>query len=410
MVALIRGVALSSNCTSDSCAFSTGRFNGVLCTHTNVVGHSVHNDEYFGCLCIDELTFASGPRTKQSFCFPRKGFMTWDPTIFPPSACKPPASRCVGVDGVGDDAASGAFAAERALRFYAERWAQSPTATAHDVWMEFLANETSSAVAMAVAQPSGAACAVGFSGVLCGSCAAGYFDDVGQKCTACEANELDSLLSIAWLFFIAVGIFLVGVVLVFSVLFLKAILNKLAHISQAKKRAIEGGVDKEGVESEIRVCPSGRRYIALAAVKHAGQLSLWSLLQLQLVATTVAAHTGETTGPVSLMFQGLKLVLLNFQGVSGCGAGLESGGGDTYWAQSSMYGATLVILFISALMCQKRWRLESCIRATRPPLFGAPKDLEPSCAWKCKMFVAERATPVSVVYLPLHCVRVLLTI
>jgi hypothetical protein len=390
----VRVVALASNCTSDSCAFTAGRFNGVQCAHTNVVGQSVHDDQFFGCLCIDELTFASGPRAKQSFCFPRKGFMTWDPTIFPPSACKPPASRCVGVDGAGSDAGLGAFAAERVLRFYALRWAQRPTATAHDVWMEFLENETSSGIAMAVVQPSGAACAVGFSGVLCGSCAAGYFDDVGQKCTACEANELDSLLSIASLFFIAVGVFLVGVFLVFSVLFLKAILNKLARISQAKKRAIDGDIDNEADEIEIRICPSGRRYIALAAVKHAGQLSLWSLLQLQLVATTVAAHTGETTGPVSLMFQGLKLVLLNFQGVSGCSAGLENGGGDTHWAQSSMYGATLAVLFLSALMCQKRWRLESCMRATAPPLFGALEDVEPSCAWKWKMFVTERATPV----------------
>ena len=467
---LLTTVASSlSNCTTESCPYVEGAHHGVTCS----------GDRFFGCVCVDTLTWASS-RPPTAFCFPRKGFMTWDPTLYPPSACKPPASRCLGVGAAPHgEVEVGTFTdVSAALRFFAATWREDAAVAAHDVWVAFLANTSDhgSGSELATAQPSGAACGVGFSGILCGMCDSGYFDDVGQQCTACESNSFMSLFSVAWLIGIALAVFALGVATVFVVLFTKGLLNRLLEMSTTKKvhdaaaadaaatAAVlsaelgSGGADAVadasacaagagetaatassavatlgGAElnaelnaeggsatgssavlarvivaaqeqlpaTRARICPTGRRFLFLAAVKHAAQLSLWSLLQLQLIATTAAAYTGETSGLISLFFQGLKIVLLNFQGISGCE------GGDNYWVNSTMYGFTLAVLFASALMCSKRFRLEACVRA--PPANDpsvvamvaakasvdgkAMPGLKPPCLTSLKTFLTDRVTP-----------------
>ena len=351
---------VAASAVDGSCAGTgEGFFSCEACRQIHaLVGVESDVAKYEGCRCLGSIAFddGQGARETLSFCLPRDGFATTDPALTPPVACAPPADRCLGPTNGSD-----------VLAFFQEAyWARGRAAplSTSAVWSDYLCSKHSGSCD---GSTGGAICAPEFAGKLCSGCAEGHFRDTGGVCSACVATDPVRAIGVPILVFLVFGsvVFIAGVLIIFALVLCKNTarfaMEKFAKHALARERAQESGHNEDETGEEkpsvcVQLCPSPG-----AAIKDAAQFSLWSVLQLQLVATTASAFAGRAPEWMMWFYSALRIAFFVVPNSnSACVAAFQR---DFPFAkQEALFSMTLFVLFVSALMCNTFFRIESCLQ------------------------------------------------
>jgi hypothetical protein len=295
-----------------------GYYGCSACTESQL-GVTADADGFEGCACFGSVGFNTGRGSTEilSFCFPRDGFATRDPALAPATACLPPADRCQSPTNISDALAF-------FQRAYYEHGALASNAT--DVppldtaatWAAYLC-ELGARDGRPCVASAGAICAEWAKGEMCVSCADAHYRETGGGCARCAATDPLRAIGLPLFVFFCIGlvVFILAVVTVFLLLLCKNVarlcLSRAVERAAAAQRIERGialrddGDEAAAVNGDdvarstcAQLCPSPGK-----AVKQAGMLSLWSLLQLQLVATTASAFSGRAPAWMLWFYSGL---------------------------------------------------------------------------------------------------------
>ena len=314
-----------------------------------------------GCECIGSVDFDTGTGSVEtlSLCFPREGFATTDPGLHPPSACAPPSDRCLALSNISDVLAFFQHAYWERGRLAASGEAVAPLSTAL-VWEEYVCTQVDAKSCNG--ETAGALCAPWATGKLCSGCAAGWYRSIGGMCEKCIATDPLRAIGVPILAFFVVGcvVFVVGVLLIFTLVLCKNAVRIALEDATAKQGEGEQGeqVEQSGEEEELsmwaRLCP-----VPGVALQHAAQLSLWSVLQLQLIATTASAFAGRAPKWMLWFYTGLRIALFEFPNSnSACVKEIERN--FPFAKQEALFAMTIIVVLLSTAMCIKLFRAENC--------------------------------------------------
>ena len=367
-------VRAASNIAADTClGYGDGFFACAACTQ-DMLGIVSDSAGFEGCACRGHVEFDTGAGSVEvlSFCFPRDGFMTSDPTIAPPVACSPPSDRCRGPSNTTDVIVF--FAAAYLKRGHAitQRGNSSiavPPLDAAAVWQEYVNGVNGGSAANGRA--AGAMCAPWARGKMCSSCASGHFRDTGGACTKCTSTDPVHALGVPALVFFLVGlsVFITAVVVIGALLFCKNALRRaFEHCVSTASESHDDDTAGGGLLADVSDAKLSLRSLfvrffphPMRAAKDAAQLSLWSVLQLQLVATTASAFAGRAPEWMLWFYSALRIALFVIPNTnSACVSEMEKT--LPFVKEEGLFTITLCVLLVSAALSVKIFRIESWLR------------------------------------------------